>query len=177
LLPVDIYRLIFETMAKKLIGFIILLTVLASCSKDLSAPVVPFATPNTIGAQVDGAPAAFNSNASGDTMYSERGGHILVVTAWDGPKGSSDYISFSIVSPDHIGIGSYSPSSFLYWQQSDSTAYSFSNASDVHLMITSVTDSTIEGFFSGTVFQDYHNGTYTEHTITNGSFNVTLGAL
>jgi|GEM_PF-5352167 hypothetical protein len=163
-------------MAKKLIGFIILLIILTSCRKDLSAPVLPFATPNTIGAQVDGAPASFDLNAHADTMYSERSGHILVVTAWDGPKGSSDYISFSIVSSNHIGVGTYSPSSFLYWQQSDSTAYSFSNASDVHLMITSETDSTVAGYFSGTVFQDYHDGTYKEHTITNGSFNVTLGA-
>jgi hypothetical protein len=163
-------------MTKKLIGFIILLTVLASCKKDLSAPVLPFATPNTLGAQVDGAPASFNLNAYADTMYSERTGHILVVTAWDGAKGSSDYISFSIMSPNHIGAGTYSPSSFLYWQQSDSTAYSFSNPDDIHLTITSETDSTVAGYFSGTVFQNYHDGTYKEHTITDGTFNISFNA-
>jgi hypothetical protein len=164
-------------MAKKLIGFIILLTVLASCNKDLSAPAFSFAAPNTLGAEIDGAPGSFDSNASADTMYSERGGHILVVTAWDGAKGTSDYISFSIVSQSYIGVGTYSPSSFLYWQESDSTAYNLSNANDVHLTIISETDSTVAGTFSGTVFQNYHGGTYTEHTITNGTFNVPLGAL
>jgi hypothetical protein len=162
-------------MAKKLIVFIILLTVLASCKKDdVATPASSYAPPNTLGAKVDGAPASFNSNAHADTIYSERTGHILVVTAWDGAKGSSDYISFSIVSNNHIGVGAYSPSSFLYFQQSNSTSYTFSSPGDISLTITSETDSTVAGTFSGTVSQDYNDGTYKQHTITNGTFNVDI---
>jgi hypothetical protein len=165
-------------MKKMLFALFVLGTVFASCSKDtINFPPPSLSNTNTITAMVDSVPVVFNTEVQADTAYHSYSGHILVINAWEGEIANSDFISFSIVCPDKIGVGTYNPSSFFYWQQSDSTAYNFSSVDDVKLSITSVTDSTIGGVFSGKVFENYHDGTSSMHTITNGKFDAKIRSL
>ena len=160
---------------KKILIVIVLGITVASCKKD-NVVYIPY-TSDTITALVDNVPAHFNVEAQADTAYHSYSGHILVINGWDGEVANSNFISFSIVCPHQIGPGVYNPSSFFYWQQSDSTAYNFSDVSDVNVAITSVTDSTVGGLFSGTVNENYHDGSSRTHTITNGKFDVSIAPL
>jgi len=161
-------------MKKTLIFPLVLLVALASCRKDdvsIIAPVVPV---GTIAGTVDNIPFSFNSECVADTFYHSYSGHILIIDGWEGEVANSNFISFSISHPDGPFVpGLYTPSSFYYWEQSDSTSYIFSGSEpQPQVVVTAVTDSTVEGTFSGTVYNNYGVNFTSSHTINNGKFNV-----
>jgi hypothetical protein len=159
-------------MKKVLFVSLVLLFALASCKKDeLANSSIPS---GTISALVDNIPVSFNVSTMADTSYHAYSGHILLVEGWQGEVTNSDFISFSIIHPERIGVGSYSPPSFCYWHQSDSTMYNLAgNDSTAQITITSVTDSTIEGTFNAIVAKNsYNEQLFSGYTVTNGKFNV-----
>jgi hypothetical protein len=161
-----------EIMKKIVIASVTLLVfVMSSCKKD--EYIAPFAPTSTITATVDNAPMVFAVSTMADSVYYANGVHILVIDGWQGTIAASDFISFSIVSSGvSITPGVYTPSSFYYWDQSDSTSYIFSESNPPQVTITAITDSSIEGTFSSNVYNNYAVDYTSAHTITDGKFNV-----
>jgi hypothetical protein len=160
-------------MKKMVITSVTLLVLtMSSCRKedDYTAPVAPS---GSITALVDSIPVTFSISTMADSTYYGNGLHILVIDGWQGEVAASNFISFSIVgSGGPITTGSYTPSSFYYWEQSDTTSYIFSDNDLPQVSITAITDSSIEGTFSSNVFNNYAVDYTSSHFITEGKFNV-----
>jgi hypothetical protein len=158
-------------MKKILVLSLVLLVALASCKKDdVTLQYIPA---STINALVDNVPVSFNMLTMADTTFHSYSGYITVIEGWQGDVANSDFVSFSLVRPHRLSPGIYTPSSFSYWHQSDSTMYNFASEDSAQIVITAITDSSIEGTFGGTVYKNGYSGLGSPSLlITDGKFNV-----
>jgi hypothetical protein len=159
-------------------SLILALLILTSCKKSSNSSTTPAG--GTITATVDGTPMTFNNVlVAKDTAY--LGAYLITFSGVTSLTASSPELSLTIDGSSAITTGTYSLTSTvnttnlpaITFSQGSSLVYSsdISGVDPTTIVITTLSNTNIQGTFSGTLLLAVGAGAATK-AITDGKFNV-----
>ena len=153
-----------------------LLIILASCSKGNYNYDNNKKIPGEISVSVDGISTTFNSGALADTAMGS-GQYGVSITGATDTSSIADNISITVGSLDPLQVGTYTQNTLnagidlVYTQKSTNLSYTPNAASNVIITFSTLTNTTVKGTFSGTVFL-HGDSTLAKKVLTNGAFSL-----